>query len=90
MKKAPVTKEASAESIVGPAPSVLEELEPPQWEYRVEEQSGVGQYFDSFYELVLAPLGAEGWELIHITERRNHPFEWEVSLKGYFKRRVVG
>ena len=67
----------------------LEDLEHPRWEYLVEEQSGVDQYFDSFFEFVLKPLGEEGWELLHITERRDHPFDRQVSLKGYFKRRVL-
>ena len=72
----------------GPPPTVLEDLEPPRWEYCVEERSGVGQYWDEFLELSLKRLGEEGWELLHITERRNHPFSQDVSLKGYFKRQV--
>lgn len=55
-----------------------------QWEYHVAECE-TGRYFDAFLEFHLIPLGADGWELVHITERRGNGDT--VSLKGYFKRR---
>ena len=62
-----------------------------QWEYKVEGVE-VGKYYDSLLELYLKPLGADGWELVHITERKppimiaGHTDE--VHLKAYFKRPV--
>ena len=54
------------------------------WEYCVKE-CATGRYYDAFFELYLEPLGRDGWELVHVTER---PVISEdvVSLKGYFKR----
>lgn len=55
------------------------------WEYCTAECS-TGRYWDDFLELHLNPLGAEGWELVHVTERPTGAADDSVSLKGYFKR----
>ena len=57
------------------------------WEYTTAECT-TGQYWDAFLELHLKRLGAEGWELVHVTERKDCGVG-DVSLKGYFKRPVV-
>lgn len=57
-----------------------------QWEYCTEWRDDVGPHWDSFIELVCERLGREGWELVHVTERKR-PDSEEVHLKGYFKRR---
>ena len=56
-----------------------------KWEYKCE-QCIVGPYYDELLEVWLKPAGKDGWEVIHITERR-----WpgdQVHLKAYFKRPV--
>ena len=55
------------------------------WEYKVESVD-VGRYNDAMLELHLRPLGDQGWEVVHITERKNWCRDG-VHLKAYFKRR---
>ena len=58
----------------------------PEWEYKAEG-CHAGQYYDSFEMMVLTPLGSEGWELMHVTERPSDGGAVDdVHLKGYFKR----
>ena len=61
-----------------------------KWDYCVKECE-TGRYYDAFCVLILEPLGREGWELFHITERPVGlpPSDDTVSLKGYFKRPVT-
>lgn len=56
-----------------------------KWEYKCEGCC-TGKYFDSFIG-ILDQLGREGWELVHVTERKELLGD-EVHLKGYFKRPV--
>lgn len=60
-----------------------------KWEYR-SEGCDVGRYYDEFIELIAKRLGEEGWELIHITERKGPDPQYQetVHLKGYFRRSV--
>ena len=58
--------------------------QPTRWEYRVEGQI-VGKYWDAMLELHLKPLGEQGWELVHISERPAVSDE-DRHLKAYFKR----
>jgi hypothetical protein len=46
-------------------------------------------YYDSLL-VRLDQLGNEGWELVHITERKADGGDWDdVHLKAYLKRRRV-
>ena len=56
------------------------------WEYKVESVD-VGRYYDEMLEWCLKPLGDQGWELVHITARKNEEGRDDVHLKAYFKRR---
>jgi hypothetical protein len=59
------------------------------WEYRCESAT-VGRYFDEMHEYFLKPLGEQGWEAFHVSERRSHASDDESRhLKVYFKRRIV-
>ena len=57
------------------------------WEYKVEAVEVGRYYYDAMLELHLRPLGDQGWELVHITERKNFGSD-DVHLKAYFKRRI--
>ena len=62
-----------------------------KWEYKVKGVD-VDKYYDVLLELYLKPLGSEGWELMHITERKPlatiSGHSDIVHLKAYFKRQV--
>ena len=58
-----------------------------KWEYKVEFCT-VGPYYDTLVEAFLKPLGAKGWELVHISEMYRIEDRREVHLKAYLKRKV--
>ncbi len=60
-----------------------------KWEYRCEDTT-VGRYFDEMLENFMKPLGEQGWEAFHVSERLAHHTDNESRhLKVYFKRRIA-